>query len=58
MQYVIINSFGLYLMQVGFDYSFTKEVELAIKFVAPENAQLKINKMPMMTGLKVKAIKT
>lgn len=57
MQYVIINAFGLYLMQIGFDYSFTSNAELAIKFVARENAQLKIKKLPLLTGLSVKALK-
>lgn len=57
MQYVIINSLGLYLMQIGLDHSFTKDVSLAIRFVARENAYLKIKKLPMLTGLSVKAIK-
>lgn len=58
MQYVIINSRGLYLMQMGFnDYSFTSDITFAIKFVAKENAHLKIKKLPLLTGLSVKAVK-
>lgn len=57
MAYVIVNRNGLYLMQVGFDISFTDSAELAIHFIAPENAQLKIKKLPLLTGLSVRAIK-
>lgn len=58
MQYVIINPNGLYLMLMGYnDYSFTSNITLAIKFVARENAHLKIKKLPLLTGLSVKAIK-
>jgi hypothetical protein len=55
--YVIVNRNGLYLMQVGFDISFTENAELAIKFVAKENAQLKIRKLPTYKHLTVKKIK-
>ena len=55
--YVIVNRNGLYLMQLGFDISFTENAELAIKFVAKENAQLKIRKLPTYKHLTVKKIK-
>jgi hypothetical protein len=45
-------------MQMGFnDYSFTSDITFAIKFVAKENAHLKIKKLPLLTGLSVKAVK-
>jgi len=56
--YAIININGLYLMQEDLrSYCFTDKIELAIKFVAEENAQLKIRKLPMFKHLTVKKIK-
>ncbi len=56
--YAIININGLYLMQEDFkSYCFTDKIELAINFVAEENAQLKIRKLPMFKHLTVKKIK-
>ena len=56
--YVIININGLYLMQEDFrSYCFTDKIELTIKFVAEENAQLKIRKLPMFKHLTIKKIK-
>lgn len=56
--YAIININGLYLMQEDFRrYCFTDDIKLAIKFVAEENAQLKIRKLPMFKHLTVKKIK-
>jgi len=56
--YAIININGLYLMQEDFrSYCFTDKIELTIKFVAEENAQLKIRKLPMFKHLTVKKIK-
>ena len=46
-------------MQEDFrSYCFTDKIELAIKFVAEENAQLKIKKLPMFKHLTVKKIKS
>lgn len=57
--YAIININGLYLMQEDFkSYCFTDKIELAIKFVSEENAQLKIRKLPMFKHLTVKKIKS
>jgi len=57
--YAIININGLYLMQEDFkSYCFTDKIELAIKFVAKENAQLKIRKLPTYKHLTVKKIKS
>lgn len=56
--YGIVNQNGKLLMQEDFrSYCFTDKIELAIKFVAEENAQLKIRKLPMFKHLTVKKIK-
>ncbi len=51
--YVIQNSNGLYLQQgKSDDYSFTSEMQSAIKFIAEENAALKIKKLHAYKGLR------
>jgi len=56
--YVIVNQNGKLLMQEDFrTYCFTDNKEIASKFFAEENAQLKIRKLPMFKHLTVKKIK-
>lgn len=51
--YVIQNSNGLFLQQgKSDDYSFTTDAQAAIKFIAEENAALKIKKLHTYKGLK------
>lgn len=55
--YAIINTNGLYLMQIGFEHAFTANRELASKFISEDNAQLKIKKLPNYKGLTIIMIK-
>lgn len=55
--YAIVNSKGLYLMQVGTDHAFTDDREQATKYFAEENALLKIKKLPLFSGLRTILIK-
>lgn len=56
--HIIKNANGLYLQQgKSDDYSFTSDADSAIKFIAEENAALKIKKLPLYTGLKAVPLK-
>lgn len=56
--YVLINNNGLYVMNLGYnEYSYTKDINNAVKFLTREACLAFLKKYPYLKGAKITTIK-